>query len=121
MNSEISGIDQSHQMMGMGVVELALLAGLANGTVKIEEDVSPYLSQIYDGPVAQIHADLAVRRLRHLGWIDEIATPDLSMSANGSTALNTMYKFVVRLIDNGANLLDYAMLTKMLKTNGDRP
>jgi|GEM_PF-6388137 len=118
MNHDVSNIDQSDLILRMGLVELAVLVGMGSVAVNSQECINRYLSSFYGKPLAASHSSATVRKLRHLGWLENNGSPDLLLSPNGSAALDAAYGFVVRLIDNGSNLLDCAMLVKMIRTNG---
>lgn len=119
MNSEIAHIRPTDTVLGMSVTELAVLAGVANGNVQETEAVQAYLSGVFGEPVPDHHSNGVVRRMLHLHWIETSETSTIALSPVGSSALDSMYGFVVRLIDNGSNLLDRAVLLKMLNNNGE--
>jgi hypothetical protein len=113
MAAEVVDFGVQHHVLGMGIVDLAILSGVVNGNVVCKESALRRVEELRRTPVPLGAVTLSTERLFRSGWLLPAQDGAFTITEPGRQALGAAFGFVVRLLDNGANLIDAAIYSKV--------
>ncbi|EAT07442.1 hypothetical protein SKA58_19465 [Sphingomonas sp. SKA58] len=117
MAAEVVNFGVQHHVLGMGIVDLAILSGVVNGNVVCKETALRRVAELRRNDVPAGAITLSMERMSRSGWLLMTQEGLLSITEAGRQALGAAFGFVVRLLDNGANLIDAAIYSKVFNTS----
>ena len=117
MAAEVVNFGVQHHVLGMGIVDLAILSGVVNGNVVCKETALRRVAVLRRNDVPAGAITLSMERMSRSGWLLMTQEGLLSITEAGRQALGAAFGFVVRLLDNGANLIDAAIYSKVFNTS----
>jgi len=117
MAAEVVNFGVQHHVLGMGIVDLAILSGVVNGNVVCKETALRRVAELRRNDVPAGAITLSMERMSRSGWLLMTQEGLLPITEAGRQALGAAFGFVVRLLDNGANLIDAAIYSKVFNTS----